>query len=307
MLRYYKLQAGRVVAAEKGEAQVIVLISPEQEEINALMKDYQIDEHTLSSAIDSDELARLEYEDEHTVAIYKRPRNYSATDHFQFRIASAGIFMFKDLVIIVSDSELSITDEKKFSKLTSFNMFMLKLINFSITHFYEHLRIINKMTNELEKKHIYTLEKNEYLIVFGLSKSLVYYMNAISSNETLLKKLQMSRSLNFNEAEQELLDDIIIENTQCKRLTEIYSNVLSSMMSSHGASSDSSASDDINALKVLTILTVVIMIPTAVASLFSMNVVYPFDAENPAVFWIIFILMIAGTSTFWWWQNRKKM
>jgi Mg2+ and Co2+ transporters len=269
MTKHYKLQAGRLVLSDASEAQVIALVSPEQEEINALIKNYQIDDHTLTSAFDADELARLEYEDEHIAIIYKRPKNYSAAEHFQFRIASSGIFLFENLVIIVSDIELPLADEKKFSKLSSLKMLVLKLLSFSTLHFYEHLRVINRMSNELEAKHIYNLKKEEYLIVFGLSKSLVYYMNAISSNEALLKRMQMSRNLNFDENEQEILDDIIIENSQCKRLTEIYSSVLESIMSSHEVSQESSSSNDINALKVLTVLTIVIMIPTAVASLFT--------------------------------------
>jgi len=307
MTKHYKLQAGRLVLSEANGAQVIALVSPEQEEISALIKNYQLDEHTLSSVSDADELARLEYEDDHIAIIYKRPKNYSAAEHFQFRVASAGVFLFENLVIIVSDIELPLADEKKFSKLSSLKMLVLKLLSFSTLHFYEHLHIINKMSNELEEKHIYNLKKEEYLIVFGLSKSLVYYMNAISSNEALLKRMQISRNLNFDESEQEILDDIIIENSQCKRLTEIYSSVLENMMSSHEVSHESSSSNDINALKVLTILTIVIMIPTAVASLFSMNVTYPFNVESPFTFWVIFTLMMSGTFAFWLWLNRKKM
>jgi magnesium transporter len=306
MAKHYKLQAGRLVLSEASEAQVIALVSPEQEEISALIKNYQIDEHTLSSVFDSDELARLEYEDEHIAIIYKRPKNYSAAEHFQFRVASSGIFLFENLVIIISDIELPLADEKKFSKLSSLKMLVLKLLNFATAHFYEHLRIINKMSNELEAKHIYKLKKEEYLIVFGLSKSLVYYMNAISSNEALLKRMQMSRNMNFDENEQEILDDIIIENLQCKRLTEIYSSVLENMMSSHEVSHESSTSGDIGALKILTILSVVIMIPTSVASIFSMNLKYPFDEEATHIFWIIFGFMIVGATAFWIWQIRKK-
>jgi len=306
MTKHYKLQAGRLVLAEANEAQVIALVSPDQEEIGALIKNYQLDDHTLSSAFDADELARLEYEDEHIAIIYKRPKNYSAAEHFQFRIASSGVFLFENLVIIVSDIDLPLTDEKKFSKLSSLKMLVLKLLSFSTLHFYEHLRIMNRMSNELEAKHIYKLKKEEYLIVFGLSKSLVYYMNAISSNEALLKRMQISRNLNFDENEQEVLDDIIIENLQCKRLTEIYSSVLENMMSSHEVSHESSTSGDVGALKIVTILSVLIAVPTSVSSIFSMNLRYPFDVESSYIFWIIIAIMLLLAISFWVWQSKKK-
>jgi len=306
MTKHYKLQAGRLIPSEASEAQVITLVSPDQEEVAALIKNYQLDEHTLASAFDADELARLEYEDEHIALIYKRPKNYSAAEHFQFRIASSGIFLFENLVIIVSDIDLPLTDEKKFSKLSSLKMLVLKLLSFSTLHFYEHLRIMNRMSNELEAKHIYKLKKEEYLIVFGLSKSLVYYMNAISSNEALLKRMQISRNLNFDENEQEVLDDIIIENLQCKRLTEIYSSVLENMMSSHEVSHESSTSGDVGALKIVTILSVLIAVPTSVSSIFSMNLKYPFDVDSSYIFWIIIIVMLSLAISFWVWQSKKK-
>ncbi|GHV16291.1 magnesium transporter [Fibrobacterales bacterium] len=303
MIKPYRLQNGKLVAAERSEAQIVVLVNPGQEEINYLIKKYQLDEHTLSSAFDSDELARLEYEDEHTAIIYKRPKNYSAADHFQFRVSSSGVFLFDNLVIVISDGELPLTDERKFSKIASLKMFALKLLNFSVTHFNEHLRIINRMSDELEQRLIYDNSHDEYLTVFGLSKSLVYYINAISSNETLLKKLQMNRSIGFNEIEQELLDDIIIENAQCRRQAEIYSNILSSMMSAH----ESIVSNDLNYLvKTLNVVTIGIMVPTFVVSAMSMNVAYPFDAESPHVIWFILLAVILSTLGFMWVQKKKK-
>jgi magnesium transporter len=307
MTKYYKLLGGRVAVTDKSEATIAFLVNPEQEEINDLIKNYEIDDHTAFSVSDSDELARLEYEDDHVAMIYKRPKSYSTSDYFQFRVSSAGIFLFKNFVIIVSDSELPITDERKFSKLTSLKMFVLKLLNLSVFHFNEHLRIINRMSNELEAKHLSDLDKKEYLAIFGLSKSLVYYTNAVSSNETMFRKLQMSRGLKFDENEQDLLEEIIIENTQCKRLTEIYSNILSSMMASHEASNEGNTSDDINAVKILTVVSIIIMIPTSVASIFSMNVKYPFDEGNVFVFWSIFIFMSALAFGFWKWLRRKNL
>ena len=47
----------------------------------------KLDEHTLASALDPDELARLEFEPDHVAIIFKRPRNYSSEDSFVFRVA----------------------------------------------------------------------------------------------------------------------------------------------------------------------------------------------------------------------------
>jgi magnesium transporter len=83
------------------------------------------------------------------------------------------------------------------------------------------------MSLELERKITSSLE-NKYLIqMFNLSESLVYYLNAISMNNTVLIKLRNNaEKMGFNTEEIEFIDDLIIENNQCYKQAEIYSTVL---------------------------------------------------------------------------------
>jgi magnesium transporter len=308
MIKHYKLQAGRIVAAEKYEAQVIMLVSPDQEEINSLIKGSGLDEHTISSAFDVEELARLEYEDDYTAIIFKKPKSYNAEDQFIFRITSFGIFLYADKIIVLSDAALPLLDEKRFFRITSLNMLVLKLINYSTYHFSEHLRIISRVNDELEAKLVSSVENKYLLYMFGLCKSLVYYLDAISSNQTVLRKLQNGRNLAFTEAEKDLLDDIYIETSQCLRQTENLSNILSSMMDARA----SVVNNNLNSLmKTLNILTIGIMVPTFVVSFFSMNILYPFsigiDTEgNPYSFWIIILLVVLATGGFLFIHKRNK-
>jgi len=307
MIKYYKLQAGRIVVAEKHESQITMLVSPDQEEINSLVKVSDLDEHTISSAFDAEELARLEYEDDYTAIIFKKPKSYNAEDQFMFRISSFGIFVYADKIIILSDAVLPLVDEKRFFRITSLNMLVLKLLNYSSYHFSEHLRIISRVNDELEAKLVSSVDNKYLLYMFGLCKSMVYYLDAISSNQTVLRKLQNSRNLIFTEPEKDLLDDIYIETSQCLQQTENLSNILSSMMDARA----SIVSNNLNTMmKTLTVLTIGIMVPTFVVSFFSMNILYPFnlglEAENPYSFWIIVFLVILATSTFLFVHKRNK-
>ncbi len=308
MIKYYKLMAGHVAAAERSEAQITMLVSPNQEEINALMKENQLDEHTIASAFDTEELARLEYEDDYTAIIFKKPKSYNAEDQFLFRITSFGIFIFTNKVVILSDTDLPLLDEKRFSRITSLNMFVLKLLNYSAYHFGEHLRIISRVNDELEAKLVSSMENKYLLYMFGLCKSLVYYLDAISSNQTVLRKLQSGRNLMFTEAEKDLLDDIYIETSQGLKQTENLSNILSSMMDARA----SIVSNNLNSLmKRLTILTIGIMVPTFVVSFFSMNIQYPFgigvEFGNPYAFWLVVFLVILGTVGFLFLNKKNKL
>jgi magnesium transporter len=122
------------------------------------------------------------------------------------------------------------------------------------------------------------------LSLFSLEKSLVYYLSAINSNGVLVERLRNASSkLGFNPEDLEFLDDILVENNQCRGQTDIYSQVLASMMDARA----SIISNNLNVrIKALTIITIVIMLPTLVVSIFSMNVHIPMQL-NPHAFWII--------------------
>ena len=307
MLKYYKIDSGRIVPENTEEAADIVIMgSLNQEQRSQLIKEYEITEHTIASAFDNDELSRIEYDDDFTTIVFKKPKNYAATDNFQFRVESFGVFIFKDWILLLTDAEIPFGDERRFGKIDSLNSFLLRLLNYSIYHFNEHLKIINRINDELELKLRTSMENKYLLSMFSLNKGLIYYVSALNSNETLLKKLQLNRSLNFTENERELLDDIIIENRQSRQQAEIYANILASMMDARA----SVISNNVNTImKNLTVATIAIALPTFVASLFGMNVSLPFGMGQGSsfAFWIIVLLSIICVLVFLWiWTRMKK-
>ena len=230
MLKYYKIENGRITKApDEDSADIVLMDSPSQEQRGALVKKYEIAEHTIASAFDNDELSRVEYDDDFTTIVFKKPRNYTAEDNFEFRVESFGIFVFEDWVLLLSDSEIPLMDSRRFSKIDSLNTFVVKLLNYSVYHFNEHLKIINRISEELEDKLQNTLDNKYLLYMFTLNKGLIYYVSALNSNEALLKKLQMGRGMQFDENERELLDDVVIENRQSLQQAEIYANILASL------------------------------------------------------------------------------
>ena len=306
MLKYYKIENGRITKApDEDSADIVLMDSPSQEQRGALVKKYEIAEHTIASAFDNDELSRVEYDDDFTTIVFKKPRNYTAEDNFEFRVESFGIFVFEDWVLLLSDSEIPLMDSRRFSKIDSLNTFVVKLLNYSVYHFNEHLKIINRISEELEDKLQNTLDNKYLLYMFTLNKGLIYYVSALNSNEALLKKLQMGRGMQFDENERELLDDVVIENRQSLQQAEIYANILASLMDARA----SVVNNNMNELmRTLNIVTIAITIPTFVASIFGMNVKFPFGLGEgkPFSFWIIvaiFVLSVAGVLLVW--RKRK--
>lgn len=302
MLKLYKLNENKVLASES-EGNIFLYINPDDKEKKYLVESFKIDEHTLNSSLDPDELARLEFEPEHIAIILKIPKTYSAKESLLFRVNSMGIFLFKDKLIAVMNEDIPIFNGKHFNKVITLNDVMLRMIFTAIVHFMEHLKVINLLSDEIERK-ISTAMENRYLLnQFTLGKSLVYYQNAINSNSVLIERLKLNSSkLAFLTEETELLDDILIENNQCYKQAEIYSNILASLMDAKA----SIISNNLNVLmKTLNIITIMIMVPTFVVSAFSMNVEIPLQ-KHPLAFIIIMSLALVSVLGFFFFWKWKK-
>ena len=224
----YQIVGGKVVECPVGEGGILLFINPAEEERRYLIDTLNVDDHTLASALDPDEQARLEFEDDHIAIIFKRPKNYSHEDEIVFKVLSTGAFLFKDkLVVVIADDAPMFDGAKSFIRLESLAGVLLKLVYRTIFHFLGHLKGVTAISDEIEDK-IQTSQENRYLMgLFALEKSLVYYLNAIHSNQMVLEKLRNAAArIGFTQEELALLDDILIENNQCLKQAEIHSNIL---------------------------------------------------------------------------------
>lgn len=253
--------------------------------------------------MDPEEASRLELENEHLALIFKRPKNYSSKDQFLFKVSSMGIFLYKDKLIIVISEEIPLFSGKHFKHVEGIKEVFLKLIYNSIFHFMEHLKVINMIADEIEKKINKSMENKYLLNLFTLEKSLVYYLNAINSNGYAFERLKHhTEKIGLSQRAQEFLEDIIIENNQCYRQAEIYSNIFASLMDARV----SIVNNNLNVLmKTLNIVTISLMVPTLVVSIFSMNVALPFQ-HHPGAFFLVLVFCAIALGLFTiWWRKRK--
>lgn len=300
MLRRYQIENSKIVETADEKAPILLYVNPDEAEKRRLVETYQIDEHTLSSALDPDEQARLECEPNHIAFIYKRPKNYSGDDQLLFKASTMGVFYFGELLILVAAEDTSLFEGKQLAKVGSVRELMIRLIYRAIFHFMEHLRIINTIADDVEQKINKAMENKHLINLFALQKSLVYYQNAVNSNGALIDKIRHNAArFGFTQEEMELLDDISVDNNQCYRQAEVYSNILASLMDARA----SIVSNNLNVLmKTLNIITIAIMVPTFVVSIFSMNVELPFGLKEHPAFWLIMGLgavSMVGFLIFW--------
>ena len=305
MLKKYQIQNGKVIQDGAQECPVHVYINPDETEKKFLIETLQLDEHTFNSALDPDEVGRVEFEANHTAIIIKRPKRYCSEDNFLFKTSSLGLFLFPDKLIVLLSEEVSLFDGRLFTKVRSLNDLLLKIMHRCILHFEEHLNVIQKISNEIEIEINKAISNRDLVNMFNLEKSLVYYLKAIVSNGKVTEKLKANTAkISFTTEAVEYIDDVIIENSQCFEEASTYSQVLSNMMDAWV----SIVSNNLNIrIKTLTILMICIMLPTLIISVFSMNVQLPLAQEGTVTsFWIVVGLASASAAAIaFLWRYRK--
>jgi magnesium transporter len=304
VLKKFRITDRVLFETDEPQAPIWVFANPDAKEKALLTSQLNIDEHTLASTLDPDEPSQLEWEADHWALIFKYPRNYSGKEQFLFKVASRGVFLYPERLVVVMSEDIPLFVGKNFSSVSSIKDIFLGLIANSIHHYLEHLKIINMISDRIEKKISVSMENKHLLNLFNLEKSLVYYLKAINSNGFIFEKLKNNGSkIGFSEGQMEWLDDILIENSQSLRQAEIYSNILASLMDARA----SIVGNNLNILmKTLNLITIGIMVPTLVVSIFSMNVEFPLR-QHPSAFWMIIgLAFISVASVMLWWRYRNR-
>jgi magnesium transporter len=246
----------------------------------------------------------MEFEPEHTAVIVNRPRNYSSIDQFQFKVSSMGLFLYKDRLVIVAQEELASLEGHQYQKVVSLPNLVLKILYRVTVHYLEHLRIMNAIADELEQKIVRAMENRHLINLFALEKSLVYYQNAIHSNGMVIEKLKANAArIGFTPESVEYLEDLVIENTQCYKQAEIYSNIFASLMDARVSVVNNNLSV---LMKTLNLITISIMIPTFVVSVFSMNVFIPVADWRWAFWGILGLAAVASAVVAVVWRLRSR-
>lgn len=301
MLRCYDLVDGRVQLCPEGQLGMIQVYSgPTEEEKNYLINDCGIDPHTLSSALDEDEISRVEYESDHIAVIMKRPANVQIQRQMTFRVSSIGAFLFRDRLIVLQVDSMPLFEHGRMPlRGNTIQGVLLRLLHHATHHFLQHLRIIRTISDEIENKIEFAVTNKSLVNMFSLMKCLTYYESATSANMVLLRRLRSDAGrIGFNEEEIDFLEDITVENQQCDNLANIYAGILTGM-------SDARVSIVSNNLavimKYLAIINVVFLPLMVITSLGGMS---EFTMMTSGIWWphaysvLVLVLILLGYVTY---------
>ena len=275
MIRIFKTEDGAM--HEKEEMQPgcwIALTNPTASEIIDIADTYQIDPDHLREPLDEEERSRIEVEDEYTLILVDIPSIEERNGKDWFVTIPLAIMTTKDVLITVCLEETPVLTSFMDGRVRDFHTFMKtrfiqQILYKNATQFLQYLRIIDKKSEVIERK-LHQSQKNEELIeLLELEKSLVYFTTSLRSNEVVLEKLLRIEKIKKYPEDTDLLEDVIVENKQAIEMANIYSGILSGTMDAFA----SVISNNLNiVMKFLATVTIVLSIPTMIASFYGMNV-----------------------------------
>ena len=281
-------EKGLVECRDINEGCWINLVAPTQEELDEVRKRIPVLPEFLKYPLDEEETSRIEKEEDQVLIIIKIPDPRHKADMVQYETIPLGIILLGGVIITVCLRETPLLDDLFSKKGSAAGLcdpvrFVFHIFLKAAGMFLRHLRLIDRLTTEYETELHRSLRNKELIKLLNLEKSLVYFNTSLRANDLVMARLQSGRYIPIAEDDEEILEDALIENQQAIEMAKIYSDILSGMMDAYA----SVISNNLNiVMKFLTSVTIVLMLPTLVASVYGMNITLPLQ-HSPHAFFII--------------------
>lgn len=280
----------------------INVVSPTTAEL-AQLEEMGIPHDYLVYALDVDELARFERENGDKLILLRVPYYQGDSEDIPYITITQGIIITPKQVVTVCKRDNDILRDFTNGRARNLSTgkqlrFVLRVLFSTAVSYLANLRQITRMVDSLEDKLQQSTRNRELLELLKYQKSLTLFTTALKSNELLLKRLQQIRLFNAYPDDEELLEDVLTEMQQAIEMTNIESNILSSMMDAFA----SIISNNLNGvMKLLAAITILASIPSTIAGFFGMNVDVPLENHAwafTAIMGIAVILTIGASILF---------
>ena len=284
------------------------LHNPTREEIDGLNARFALDPTYLQAALDEEESARIERDGNQTLIIVDIPYVEAEGNGYSYTTIPMGIIIVDEVIITVSTRESTIITDFTEERIRGFwtykrTRFLLQLLHRNASRYLTYLKQIDKASGFVQKRLEADMRNQELMQMMKLEKSLVFFSTSLKGNEMVLEKMMRMDMLRKYPDDSELLEDVIIENKQAMEMCSIYRDITSSTMDAFASIISNNLN---NVMKLLTSLTVVLTVPTLIASIWGMNVPVPFQSSPLGFVWVMVIMLVVSFAAFlvlW----RKKM
>lgn len=289
----------------------INMINPTVTEAEEIARELEIDVQDLLAALDAEESSRVELEDGYTLILVDVPSVEIRHEKEAYTTIPLGIILTQDEIITVCTEEISVLQAfingrvKEFSTKKKLR-FVYQILYRIAASYQSNLRIIDKKRTEIEERIGHDTEDVDLIDLHSLESTLVYFATSLRANGVVMERLTRYKRLEQYPDDKDLLEDVIVENQQAIEMTMIYRDIINGTRELMSSVLDNRLN---NVMKVLTVVTLVMGIPTLVSGLYGMNV----DSRwmplsmTPYGFGIICLLIALICLIALWILKRKKL
>ena len=291
----------------------INLVNPSDKEVALISKMSGVDDDVLKAALDDEERSRIELEDTHALVLVDIPVIEEEDDYYSYFTIPLGTIVKDDLFITVCLKDTAVIRDFIRNRIKGFSTamksrFMFQILGNTAAKFLAYLKQIDKASQRIQNELRKSTRNKEILQMLDLQNSLVYFSTSLTGNDTVISKImnakgQLGQFLRLYEEDMDILEDVSIENKQAIEMCSIYRDILATTTDGYA----SVISNDANSvMKLLTSITLVISIPTLIASIWGMNTWVP-GQSKPLGFAILAVVSFVVTALSIWILKKKKL
>ncbi|NCA67330.1 MAG: magnesium transporter CorA family protein [Clostridia bacterium] len=269
-----ELNAEEIEQCKSFKGKWVHMINPDDKEIEFVSEITSIPEIALKAALDEEERPRIEKEDEYLLVLVDIPViQDDEDDRISYTTLPMGIIVTENILVTVCLKDSAVTRDFIYGRVKNVfinnpTRFTFQLLFTIATKFLHYLRQIDKTSQKVQTELHKSMKNKELIQLLDIENTLVYFSTSIRTNNVVIDKLSRSNFLPKVEEDQDLIEDVAIESLQALDMCNTYKDILSSTMDAFA----SVISNNLNiVMKILTSITVIISVPTLIASLFGMN------------------------------------
>lgn len=298
MITVFKWLDSRFIPTDKIARHCLVnVVNPDKSELEILSGKMFIPINFLTDPLDVDERARIESEDGVLLIVLRLPKPDDTGSEIPFTTFPAGIILTKeDTIVIISSYDITEVLELDRGKVKGIvtgkrSSFVIQIFHKTALLYLQYLKEINSRTRETENELKNSLRNDDLLKILDIEKSLVYFTTALNSNELMMERLLKTELLQLTVDDQNELEDVLIDNKQAIEMAYVYSNILSRIRDAFA----SVISNNLNVvMRILTSITIIMMIPTLTASIYGMNIELPFQHSHHPFYIVLGITLVTS-------------
>ena len=275
MVKIFKTAESGVLQIENFEPGCwVAMTNPTAEELHEVATRYDIDATDMRAPLDEEERSRIDVEDNYTLILVDIPTIEERNEKDWYGTIPLSIVLCNDTIITVCLEDTPVLTAFMDGRVRNFythmkTRFIFQILYRNATLYLNYLRIIDRRSDSIEQKLHETTRNKELIELLELEKSLVFFTTSLKANEIVLEKLLKFSAIKKYPEDEDLIEDVIVENKQAIEMANIYSGILNGTMDTFASVISNNQN---SVMKFLTTITIVLSIPTMIASFYGMNV-----------------------------------